>query len=288
MPIPIPDDVWELLQAPSYVHLSTLRADGSPCNWVSIRIIRPARAVGVLPVVFHFHGGGWILGDKDTNERLDRELANAAQAVVVFVDYTPAPDAQYPVQNEQAYTTLQGAIANAAGIGADPARVALAGDGAGGNMTAALTLMAKERGGPQIAAQVLFCPVTDANLGARSLHRARSPGAISAHLPVATFDRVCRMADPLTLIRSKAVSTTSNLTQDPGYFTRYKNFALGRSASGVLTLRFHTDGGPHTFDGTTHHDFPRLLDDIAFDTDNRVLGTHSALSTARHVTYVGM
>ena len=67
------------------------------------------------------------------------------------------------------------------------------------------------------------------------------------------------------------MSTTSELTQDPGYFTRYKNFALGRSASGVLTLRFHTDGGPHTFDGTTHHDFPRLLDDIAFDTDNRVL-----------------
>jgi enoyl-CoA hydratase/carnithine racemase len=67
------------------------------------------------------------------------------------------------------------------------------------------------------------------------------------------------------------VSTTSNLTRDPGYFTRYKNFALGRSASGVLTLRFHTDGGPHTFDGTTHHDFPRLLDDIAFDKDNRVL-----------------
>ena len=68
------------------------------------------------------------------------------------------------------------------------------------------------------------------------------------------------------------MSTTSNLTQDPGYFTRYKNFALGRSASGVLTLRFHTDGGPHTFDGTTHHDFPRLLDYIAFDTDsNRVL-----------------
>ena len=67
------------------------------------------------------------------------------------------------------------------------------------------------------------------------------------------------------------MSTTSNLTQDPGYFTRYKNFALSRSASGVLTLRFHTDGGPHTFDGTTHHDFPRLLDDIAFDTGNRVL-----------------
>ena len=67
------------------------------------------------------------------------------------------------------------------------------------------------------------------------------------------------------------MSTTSDLAQEPGYFTRYKNFALSRSASGVLTLRFHTGGGPHTFDGTTHHDLPRLLEDIAFDKDNRVL-----------------
>jgi acetyl esterase len=144
---------------------------GGPTGQVSIRIIRPPGAAGVLPVVFHFHGGGWILGDKDTNERLDRELANAAQAVVVFVDYTPAPEAQYPVQNEQAYTALQWAIANAAGIGADPARVALVGDSAGGNMTAALTLMAKERGGPQITAQVLFYPVTDANLDTGTYQR---------------------------------------------------------------------------------------------------------------------
>ena len=144
---------------------------GGPTGQVSIRIIRPAGAAGMLPVIFHFHGGGWILGDKDTNERLDRELANAAQAVVVFVDYTPAPDAQYPVQNEQAYTALQWAIANAAGIGADPARVALVGDSAGGNMTAALTFMAKERGGPQIAAQVLFYPVTDANLDTGTYQR---------------------------------------------------------------------------------------------------------------------
>ena len=67
------------------------------------------------------------------------------------------------------------------------------------------------------------------------------------------------------------MSSMRNPAGDPEYFTRYKNFALSRSASGVLTLRFHTDGGPHTFDGTTHHDFPRLLEDIAFDTANRVL-----------------
>ena len=61
------------------------------------------------------------------------------------------------------------------------------------------------------------------------------------------------------------MSITSDLAQEPGYFTRYQNFALSRSASGVLTLRFHTGGWPHTFDGTTHHDLPRLLEDIAFD-----------------------
>jgi len=118
---------------------------GGPTGQVSIRIVRPTGAVGVLPVVFHSHGG-WIPGDKDTHERLDRELANQAQAVVVFVDYTPAPDAHYPVQNEQAYTALQWAIANAAQIGADPSRVALVGDSVGGNMTAGGRPLAANRG----------------------------------------------------------------------------------------------------------------------------------------------
>jgi hypothetical protein len=69
---------------------------------------------------------------------------------------------------------------------------------------------------------------------------------------------------------STARRPTSDLAREPGYFTRYKNFAVSRSASGVLTLPFHTSGGPHTFDGTTHHDFPRLLEDIAFGKDNRI------------------
>jgi acetyl esterase len=144
---------------------------GGPTGEVSIRVVKPANATGVLPVVFHSHGGGWILGDKTTHERLDRELANQAQAVVVFADYTPAPDAHYPVQNEQAYTALEWAVANAAQIGADPTRIALVGDSVGGNMTAALTLMAKQRGGPDLAAQVLFYPVTDANFDTNTYQR---------------------------------------------------------------------------------------------------------------------
>jgi acetyl esterase len=144
---------------------------GGPTGTVNIRIVKPANGTGTLPIVFHGHGGGWILGDKDTHERLDRELATFARAIVVFVDYTNAPEAHYPVQNEQAYTALEWAVANAGEFGGDPTRVALIGDSVGGNMTAALTLMAKERGGPELAAQVLLYPVTDADLDTETYQR---------------------------------------------------------------------------------------------------------------------
>jgi acetyl esterase len=136
---------------------------GGPTGEVEIRIVKPTHVNETLPIVVHTHGGGWILGDKTTHERLDRELANAIGAAIVFVNYTNAPEAHYPVQNEQAYTALEWAIANAADFGADASRVALLGDSVGGNMAAALTLMAKERGGPKLTAQVLFYPVTDAD-----------------------------------------------------------------------------------------------------------------------------
>jgi acetyl esterase len=114
-------------------------------------------------VVVHCHGGGWVLGGKDTHDRLIREVAAVAQAVVVFVDYTPAPEAHYPTQNEQAYAVLEWVARNGRALGADPSRIALFGDSVGGNMCAALTLMAKARGGPPVAGQVLFYPVTDAD-----------------------------------------------------------------------------------------------------------------------------
>ena len=144
---------------------------GGPTGDVDIRIVRPARRGGALPAVVYTHGGGWILGGKDTHERLVREVADAAGAVVVFVDYTPAPEAHYPVQNEQAYTTLEWVAEHAGEIGADPSRIAVMGDSVGGNMAAALTLMAKQRGGPSLAAQVLFYPVTNADFQTSTYER---------------------------------------------------------------------------------------------------------------------
>jgi acetyl esterase len=144
---------------------------GGPTGQVTVRIVRPAGVDGTLPLLLHCHGGGWILGDRFTHDRFTRELAAVARAVVVFVEYTPAPDAHYPVQNEQAYTALDWAVRHDRELGADPARTALVGDSVGGNMVAALTLMARQRGGPAIAAQVLFYPVTGADFGTPSYER---------------------------------------------------------------------------------------------------------------------
>lgn len=143
---------------------------GGPTGEVNIRIVKPEGVDGVLPGVVYTHGGGWILGDKDTHLRLIQELSVGAHAVVVFVDYTPAPDAHYPVQPEQAYAALQWVADNGAEIGVDTERIALAGESVGGNMVAALTLMAKARGGPHLVAQLMMYPVTDSNLDTNSYH----------------------------------------------------------------------------------------------------------------------
>jgi acetyl esterase len=132
-----------------------------PTGSVPIRVIRPVGAAEVLPVVMYFHGGGWVLGDRDTHDRLVREIAVGAEAAVVFVDYGRAPEIRYPVAIEQAYAATRYVSENGASLRIDPLRLAVAGDSVGGNMAAAVTLMAKQRSGPNIAFQVLFYPVTD-------------------------------------------------------------------------------------------------------------------------------
>ena len=142
-----------------------------PTGSVPIRIVRPTGGAGVLPVVMYFHGGGWILGDRDTHDRLVREIAVGAHAVVVFVDYARAPEARYPVAIEQAYAATRYVADNAAELRIDPLRLAVAGDSVGGNMAAAVTLMANQRRGPKIAFQVLFYPVTDSGFDTPSYNQ---------------------------------------------------------------------------------------------------------------------
>jgi acetyl esterase len=133
-----------------------------PADPVPIRIVRPTGTTEILPVVMYFHVGGWVLGDRDTHDRLIREIAVGAGAAVVFVDYARAPEVRYPTAIEQAYAATCYVAENGAGLHIDPLRLAVAGDSVGGNMAAAITLMARQRRGPKIAFQVLFYPVTDA------------------------------------------------------------------------------------------------------------------------------
>jgi acetyl esterase len=104
-----------------------------------------------------------MLGDRETHDRLVREIAIGAQACVVFVEYARSPQAKYPVATEQAYTATTWVAEHGASMGVDPSRLAVVGDGTGGTLATVTTLLAKERGGPPIEFQVLLYPVTDAN-----------------------------------------------------------------------------------------------------------------------------
>lgn len=135
---------------------------------IPLYIIRPANAQKALPVVMYFHGGGWILGNFKTHERFLRELANAANAAIVFVDYSPAPEAKFPTQIEQAYGATKWVSENAKSLNLDTSKIAVAGDSVGGNMATVVALLAKEKKTPKIGFQLLFYPVTDANFDTAS------------------------------------------------------------------------------------------------------------------------
>jgi acetyl esterase len=139
-----------------------------PHGKVSIRIVRPLNGNEMLPVVMYFHGGGWILGSKETHDRLIREIACGSRAAVVFVNFSPSPEAKYPIPIEEAYAVTKYIAEHGKEMKLDSSRLAVVGDSVGGNMATVIALLAKERGGPKIQFQLLFYPVTDANFNTRS------------------------------------------------------------------------------------------------------------------------
>jgi acetyl esterase len=137
---------------------------GGPSGEISITVVRPVECAGRLPVVVYLHGGGWVLGNFATHERLMRELAVRTRAAMVFVHYSRSPEVRYPTAIEEAYAATKWVAERGVELGLNGRRLAIAGDSAGGNMTAVVTLLAKERGGPRICFQALFYPVTDAGM----------------------------------------------------------------------------------------------------------------------------
>jgi acetyl esterase/lipase len=174
LPQPKPQEILTGLQDKTPVDMSgvttvekTISQDGRS---VKLYIMTPQHVTGKPGVVLFIHGGVWIVGNFQNHQRLLRDLVVGSGQVGVFVEYTPLPEAKYPTQLEESYAALNWVAAHAGDFGADGSRIAIAGNSVGGNMTAALTLMAKDRNGPKVAYQVLFIPATDASVDTGSYH----------------------------------------------------------------------------------------------------------------------
>jgi len=157
-----------LVAAQSSVPVDLPEADVSPRTItaegqvVKLVVVRPPGAGTVLPAFMFFHGGGWVLGDFATHERFVRDLVTESGVPAVFVEYDLSPEARYPTAIHQAYAATKWVATHGPEIGIDGRRLAVVGNSVGGNMAAAVSLMAKDRGAPNILFQLLFWPVTDA------------------------------------------------------------------------------------------------------------------------------
>jgi len=174
LPQPKPQEIVTGLQNKTAVDMSgvtiaekTIKEDN---RTVKLYIMTPHTRAGKPGVLLFIHGGVWIVGNFENHKRLLRDLVVGSGQIGVFVEYTPLPEAKYPTQLEECYAALKWVAAHASEFGADGNRVAIAGNSVGGNMTAALTLMAKDKNGPKIAYQALLIPATDASVDTESYH----------------------------------------------------------------------------------------------------------------------
>jgi acetyl esterase len=172
LPQPKPQQILSSIQDETKVDMSgvttvekTITEDGRS---VKLYIMKPEKSAGQPGVVLFIHGGVWIVGNFDNHKRLLRDMVVGSGQIGVFVEYTPLPDAKFPTQLEQSYAALKWVASHAQEFGADGKRIAVAGNSVGGNMSAALTLMAKDRKGPKISYQVLLIPATDASVDTES------------------------------------------------------------------------------------------------------------------------
>lgn len=172
LPQPRPQQILTGLQSGTPVDMSgvttTERTITENGRTVKLYVMKPEHVKGKPGVLLFIHGGVWIVGNFANHQRLLRDLVVESGQIGVFVEYTPLPQARFPTQLEESYAALQWVATHANELGADGRRIAVAGNSVGGNMTAALSLMAKDRNGPKIRYQVLLIPATDASVDTAS------------------------------------------------------------------------------------------------------------------------
>lgn len=245
----------EVKLAPADVSEKTVTLDGKP---VKLTIVRPAGAKGTLPVFMFFHGGGWVLGDYPTHERLVRDLVAGSGAAAVFVNYTPSPEAGYGVAINEAYAATRWVAEHGKEIGVDGKRLAVAGNSVGGNMAAVVSLMAKDKGAPTLRAQVLLWPVTDANFDTPSYQQFADGHFLTRNMMTWFWDSYTRdaaarkeiYASPLQASTEQLQGLPPTLIQTAEFdVLRDEAEAYGRKldAAGVVVKSVRYNGMIHDF-----------------------------------------
>jgi acetyl esterase/lipase len=236
---------------------------------VRVRIVRPPDAVGTLPVILYMHGGGWVLGNAGTHDRLVRELAVGTGAAVAFVEYDRSPEAHYPVAIEQGYATAQWIVREGRANRLDPHRIAVAGDSVGGGMTAALALMASRRGDVRFVHQSMYYPVTDAAMDTASYEQFGEGYFLTAKAMAWFWDAYApdleRRSEPFA---SPLRASDDQLAGLPPAFLIVDEADVLRDEGEAYAARLRAAGVPITtvrYDGITH-DFMML---------NPLSGTHA-------------
>lgn len=225
---------------------------------IPVKIHRPKGIKDTLPIVFYIHGGGWVLGDDTTHDRLVRELAAGIPAAVVFPVYTPSPEAAFPQPTNELFAVLKHIVSHADELRLDASRLAVAGDSVGGNMAIAMALKAKKEGAPKIGFQLLMYPVTDAAMETESYHHFEN-GPWLTKKAMAWFwklyapnaaDRESVLSSPLTasaeqlknLPPALVITAENDVLRDEG-----EAFARKLNDAGVKTTSVRFNGTIHDF-----------------------------------------
>jgi len=229
----------------------SVEGQGGP---IPVRVYRP-EAVGPLPIVVYAHGGGFVFCDLDSHDGLCRNIANLVPAVVVSVGYRLAPEHSWPAAAEDVYAVTCWASDNAAALGADPGRLVVGGDSAGGNLAAVTAVLARDRGGPMPAAQLLLYPVIAADFDTES-YRLFGQGYYNPKPALQWYwdcyvpsfeDRAHPYATPLNAdLRGLPPAVVVVAGHDP---LRDEGLAFGAAleAAGVPTVQLRYEGGIHGF-----------------------------------------
>ena len=262
-------------------------ADCGAAGQIPVRIYWPdVETDGPLPVVVYYHGGGWAIGSLDTHDHVARAHAIGAQAIVVSVDYRLAPEHPFPAGIEDSWAALQWVAAHAAELGGDPSRMAVAGDSAGGNISAVMALRAREAGGPKLAFQLLWYPVTTGDVSLPSFTENADAPMLNSDVSTAFLTWYLGdldISDPSALPTDLAPANAATLAGlPPAYIGTAEHDPL-RDDGGKYAELLGAAGVPTTLSNepTMVHGFVNLalVSPVATDATNRGL---AALRAALH------